>query len=789
MHGKITFGILCIILFSLLAACSNAQQANASRTEIAATIFAESQPTQKPTQPPSPIAIPSPTSAPTFSPVSAGFSVPQPQASISADNVSQVVGLALWGSGAINQIGISNEGNTIAVASELGLDVYGDGGLTPLYHWAAGQAVSGVAVSDRVDRIAYALSDQIVVASIETGVSITELPLWEGSGRTQFLFSPAGDYLAYWEAPNPYGGSENYRFCVFETGTWTEVNCFTVDDWSLSTIGFSATARYVTAAASDGVYIWDLISGELVNKYPDWYLEDLSGLFSSDDRLFLNHQLGIQLTDLTNGLPVSSFDQPYFVTTGAFSPDGTFLLLGGLASDWETGMIVLWDLENQTSSNQELPGQPTALIFSADGRYAASATDDGSIQLWELDGSRLRRSFSFEQSGTERLAFAANNKLLISVSADQVIKIWDVQNGELQQSIGERVFSGAFNAVAFSPDREYVAAGSVSGEIVVLQAENGEPVSTFTHNESESYYGAMQLGFTHDGRYLISLDNEIIRQWSLERSQMTLQFPLTSEDWDYLEPRYTGAKLIDTNDELWIVMAKTSQEILWYCHPSDAWQVNDVLVLKRASDFTEPKNLACLTTDVQNVLMVPDGSTLYTLRSQDEVVCARDEYVILNNTCYLTEQTPESYVDQPPSLVSWSSTDGSFNKEVQLTSYAWPVWSISPDGTLLAMVSVEGIDILDLATGELIQQITSPNAQSEVFYPLSPLFSPDSTLLLTGIGSEIYIWEIGSGQLLGELSGHAGTVTGLAISSDGTLLISISEDGTIRLWGIPPSEE
>jgi WD40 repeat protein len=119
-------------------------------------------------------------------------------------------------------------------------------------------------------------------------------------------------------------------------------------------------------------------------------------------------------------------------------------------------------------------------------------------------------------------------------------------------------------------------------------------------------------------------------------------------------------------------------------------------------------------------------------------------------------------------------------------------WSFSPDGTRLVTVTWNfaaegGRDDLD-KRAYTFWDVESQQALATT-EPLDSAgviaFSPDSTVLATDNRQHVTLWDAHTGAILTTLTGHSAPITQLIFSADGTRLLSLADDGTVRIWGMP----
>ena len=124
-------------------------------------------------------------------------------------------------------------------------------------------------------------------------------------------------------------------------------------------------------------------------------------------------------------------------------------------------------------------------------------------------------------------------------------------------------------------------------------------------------------------------------------------------------------------------------------------------------------------------------------------------------------------------------------KQASITSFTVPssVESIafSPDGKTLAYADGNKAYLWNMEKRQLLGSLDSVSGANVI------TFSPDGKTLATAGYGGIQLWDVATKQLMDlSLTEHTETVTDLAFSPDGQILVSSSRDTTVRVWAIGP---
>jgi RNA polymerase sigma factor (sigma-70 family) len=154
-----------------------------------------------------------------------------------------------------------------------------------------------------------------------------------------------------------------------------------------------------------------------------------------------------------------------------------------------------------------------AVAFSPDDKLLASASDDGSIKIWDTTSGKELKTLAAHQDMTVSLTFSPDGQSLASTSwnfrgADKrqpgAIRLWDVPTWEEKVQLKDN--DGAFRRSAFSPDGKVLAASELRGgagrpdQVKLWDTKTGKQLGIL--NEEEGHL-IRTLVFSPDGKTLV----------------------------------------------------------------------------------------------------------------------------------------------------------------------------------------------------------------------------------------------------------------------------------------------
>ncbi len=160
------------------------------------------------------------------------------------------------------------------------------------------------------------------------------------------------------------------------------------------------------------------------------------------------------------GGPLRLAGHPDGASALAFSPDHQFLASAGAEQD-----IRLWE----AATGEKLAAWKTVrshhLVFAPDGGTLACENPDGLISLRDVVTGKEVRQLQGHADAVHALAFAPDGRVLASGGADSCVRVWELTSGqEVRRFQGH---SGPVTAVAFAPDGRTLASGSTDTSVLV----------------------------------------------------------------------------------------------------------------------------------------------------------------------------------------------------------------------------------------------------------------------------------------------------------------------------------
>ena len=442
------------------------------------------------------------------------------------------------------------------------------------------------------------------------------------------------------------------------------------------------------------------------------------------------------------------------------------------------------------------------VAFSADGKSLASAGQDGTARLWNVETGQEISSFEGHESAVSGVAFSPDGRLLATSSEDETVRLWEIETGVELRQIHCR--QGKTMDVAFSCKEDMFATAGQDGSICMWKTETGEELGRLKRHNSVVSRIAFAPGtgnlasVSHDGTAQIWDIHRSISHRSLEGQMGILHDVAFSPDGSSFATvgQSEGVNVWKT-DNLSIVCQLEGHRGAVF---GVAFSPDGVLLATAGIDKTtrlwklasrrEVDRLEGHSSVQLSVKFSPDGSRLVSSGNSGRV----DMWDVGSG-----RQVLSSSVNQNIVICSTFSPDGKLTVStgddglVELRDADTGVVlrgmqfgksriygaAISPDGKLLAVAGENGlVQLFVLETLHTIRHFKGHKATV-----LRVTFSPDGAVLATtSQNGTVRLWDVNNGQEIHGWKGHEGAVYGVDFSADGHTLATGGDDGIVRLW-------
>jgi len=562
---------------------------------------------------------------------------------------------------------------------------------------------------------------------------------------------------------------------------------------------FSPDGTTLATGCQDGtVYLADLAtkSTRMLRGYGD---PVLALAFSPDGRRLVtgNYDGTLRLWALPSGKLLRRHPKVHQggMYAAVFRQDGA-----QLASAGSDGVVRVWDAAAEAVVF-ELRGHKDrvySLSYAPGGKALASAGHDGSVRLWEM-AARRERAKLLAKGATYTVRFSPDGTRLAAAGADRKLRLYSVASKQLKQTLSahtDRVIS-----VAFSPDGRRVASAGFDRKVVLWDLAQGQRLAELAGHTGAVY----SVDFSPNGKHLASasFDNSV-RVWRVAEASVMTQ-PSGHEGGVRGAVFHPGGQVVasgssDGTVRLWSLASGKQLHVLR--GHSDAIRgiaispdgallascsVDKTIRLWETSTGTQKQLLVGHKGGVRAVTFSPDGATLASASFDSSVrlwdvrsgtrlaILAAHEGAVMT-VAFSPDGKQLASGGRDRSVRLWDVATREQQRQRFKVGAVVSGVRFAPDGESIVATSVDG----------KLHQWSLPRGNHRVRLARSgrvydAAFSPRGGLLAVASAAHEVLLRDEKDQTL-KLSGHRDEVPAVGFDATGELLVSGSEDGTLRTW-------
>ncbi|WP_437767623.1 TIR domain-containing protein [Sorangium sp. So ce281] len=424
--------------------------------------------------------------------------------------------------------------------------------------------------------------------------------------------------------------------------------------------------------------------------------------------------------------------------------------------------VRMWTGEERTLSGHA--DWVNACAISPDAQRIVSASDDGTLKVWELSTGRLLSTLQGHAKGVNKgvksCAISPDGQRVVSASGDGTLKVWELSTGRLLSTLQGHIHG--VSDCAISPDGQRVVSAAADWTLKVWDLATGEPLATLQGHAM----GVRSCAISPDGQHIVSSSaDRTLKVWELATGRLLSTLEGHSDWITACAVSPDGRRAVSAaGDRTLKVWELAAGQLLPSLHGHPGW------IYACAISPDGQRVVSASDDETLKVWDVSSGRLLATLAGHSRWVrgCAisPDGQLIVSTS-------------DDGTLKIWELATGQLLSTLEGHAQGVNACAISPDGQRIVSASGDTtLKIWELATGQLLSTL-----EGHADWVNACAISPDGQRIVSASGDRtLKIWELATGRLLSTLEGHAKWINACAISPDGQRVVSASLDGTLKVW-------
>lgn len=224
-------------------------------------------------------------------------------------------------------------------------------------------------------------------------------------------------------------------------------------------------------------------------------------------------------------------------------------------------------------------GAIRALAWSRDGRFIASANDDDTVPVWDVQANKLIYTCRGHSNHVEGVSWSPDGKYIVSGSADGTARIWDAQTAETRY-----IYTGHtvvdvnnhhpwVNRVQWSPDGTRIAScdqtssGSNTATVQIWEAKTGKKLVTYREHKN----GVYSVAWSPNNKSIASVGYDgILRVWEATSGKTMVAISESYPRWLFgvaWSPDSNRVAFGGTDYIVWVISPDGQQKAALYTLP------------------------------------------------------------------------------------------------------------------------------------------------------------------------------------------------------------------------------